>query len=208
MIHTHKWWKLTTHNHFFFLFVAVVVGVVDFLLLILFLFFFLSTLLFRASRIASFAFICLSSCSLAIASMALLKPPKLRRPNTHCGFDIVFFSRKDASCSFSAFCFRARSYCSGFSYVQCSSFVVVVVVVLAVVVVVVVVSFSAFPVFFSCARCMNFKPFSLELNLLLLPPAVVAVVAVAPVMVTRNANDAWVLRYARNIYLMKNCARG
>jgi len=37
---------------------------------------------------------------------------------------------------------------------------------------------------------MNFKPFSLELNLLLLPPAVVAVVAVAPVMVTRNANDA------------------
>jgi len=199
MIHTHKWWKLTTRNHFFFLFVAAVV-VVDFLLLILFLFFFLSTLLFRASRIASFAFICLSSCSLAIASIALLKPPKLRRPNTHCGFDIVFFSRKDASCSFSAFCFRARSYCSGFSYVQCSSFVVVVVVLAVVVVVVVVVSFSAFPVFFSCARCMNFKPFSLELNLLLLPPAVVAVLAVAPVMVTRNANDARVLRCARNIY--------
>jgi len=41
---------------------------------------------------------------------------------------------------------------------------------------------------------MNFKPFSLELNLLLLPPAVVAVVVVAPVMVTRVANEFCVVR--------------
>jgi len=47
------------------------------------------------------------------------------------------------------------------------AFVVVVVIVLAVVNdVVVVVAFSSSLVFFSCARCMNFNPFSLELNLL------------------------------------------
>lgn len=113
-----------------------------------------------------------------MASMALLKPPKLRRPNTHCVFDVFFFSRTEASCSCKAFCLRARSYSSGFSYVQCSSsfllllkvvaFVVVVVVVVLAVVndVVVVVAFSSSLVFFSCARCMNFNPFSLELNLL------------------------------------------
>jgi len=156
-------------HHYFFLFVVWIV--------VFFFVFFLSTLLIRASRIANFAFIVLSCCSLAMASMALLKPPKLRRPNTHCVFDVFFFSRTEASCSCKAFCLRARSYSSGFSYVQCSSsfllvlvvvaFVVVVVVVLAVVNdVVVVVAFSSSLVFFSCARCMNFKPFSLELNLL------------------------------------------
>ena len=113
-----------------------------------------------------------------MASMALLKPPKLRRPNTHCVFDVFFFSRTEASCSCKAFCLRARSYSSGFSYVHCSSsfllllkvvaFVVVVVVVVLAVVNddVVVVAFSSSLVFFSCARCMNFNPFSLELNLL------------------------------------------
>lgn len=153
-------------HHYFFLFVFWIV---------VFLFvFFLSTLLIRASRIANFAFIVLSCCSLAMASMALLKPPKLRRPNTHCVFDVFFFSRTEASCSCKAFCLRARSYSSGFSYVQCSSSFlvlvvvafVVVVVVLAVVNDVVVVAFSSSLVFFSCARCMNFNPFSLELNLL------------------------------------------
>ena len=156
-------------HHYFFLFVVWIV--------VFFFVFFLSTLLIRASRIANFAFIVLSCCSLAMASMALLKPPKLRRPNTHCVFDVFFFSRTEASCSCKAFCLRARSYSSGFSYVQCSSsfllllkvvafVVVVVVVVLAVVNDVVVVAFSSSLVFFSCARCMNFNPFSLELNLM------------------------------------------